>query len=334
MNLYIKDNIPNDLIDFFESPRGLGLEKTPQEYVANLVNIFNEVYRVLRPDGTIWLNLGDSYSSFKDQSVRFQTVSGKSRDEPSEGLASNRNGKVLKECGLKNKDLIGIPWMTAFALRDAGWYLRSDVIWAKGISFAKTYHGTCMPESIQDRPTRAHEYIFLLTKSPKYYYDIHAIKEDAVMKPQNRFTKRKDHPKGDAEGMAQSPEGMTYCEKRNARSVWAINPKGFKGAHFAVMPEALVEPMVKAGCPELICSKCGFPGTGVYSTAKLVKIKRCDCEAEMIPGAVLDPFSGAGTTSTVAKRLGRRYIGFELNPEYCEISKKRIGEVEFKEPLS
>lgn len=352
----------------------LGLEKTPDEYVNNLVKVFDEVWRVLRDDGTVWLNLGDTFSSYKDQSVRHQTVAGGSRDEPSKGQASNRDGKVLKACGLKHKELVGIPWRVAFALQKAGWYLRSDIIWAKAISFCATYVGGCMPESCKDRPTRSHEYIFLLTKQPNYFYDQEAIKEDGVYPKGTKAAKGS----GAREGNRREAEYATYSGKRNPRSVWAIQTKPYKEAHFATFPEKLIEPMIKAGTSEKgCCSKCGaswrrvvdkitsfesnagravnksgkitlhktdLQGNGrtdvanntrdmrlgpVVSSATIGWEKTCSCEdSEIVPCVVLDPFMGSGTSAVVAKRLGRDYIGFELNKSYVEIAEKRINECE------
>jgi len=266
----------------------LGLEKTPYEYVDKLVKIFDEVWRVLRDDGTVWLNLGDTFSSYKDQSVRHQTVAGHSRDEPVNGLAANRNGKILKSCGLKHKELVGIPWRVAFALQQQGWYLRSDIIWAKAISFCDKYVGSCMPESCKDRPTRSHEYIFLLTKEPYYFYDQEGIKEKGVWPAGTKAAKGS----GTREGNRRIEEYATYNGKRNTRSVWAIQTKPYREAHFSTFPEKLIEPMIKAGSRE--------------------------------KDTILDPFMGSGTSAIVAKKLNRNFIGFELNPEYCKIAKERI----------
>jgi len=270
----------------------LGLEKTPDEYVQNLVNVFNEVWRVLKDDGTVWLNIGDTYSSYKDQSVRNQTVAGHSRDEPAHGLASNRNGAVLKQCGLKHKELVGIPWRVAFALQKAGWYLRSDIIWAKAISFCDKYVGSCMPESVRDRPTRSHEYIFLLTKQPYYFYDKEAIKEDGVWPAGTKAAKGS----GKREGNRREEAYAVYNGKRNPRSVWAIQTKPYKEAHFATFPEKLIEPMIKAGTKS--------------------------------DDVILDPFMGSGTSAVVAKKLNRNFIGFELNKDYCKIAQNRLKKLE------
>lgn len=261
----------------------LGLEPTPDEYVANMVEVFREVKRVLTDDGTFWLNIGDSYSSMRDSKAVPDTLRGENEGTfvPS---AANRNPKNLKAAGLKHKDLVGIPWMLAFALRSDGWYLRQDIIWAKP---------NPMPESVRDRCTRSHEYVFLLSKSRKYYYNSQAVKEPAVTGKWDKMppiggVKHLDNGNPTYSGNQPAGDGL-----RNRRDVWNIPTKPFKGAHFAVMPEALVEPCILAGCPE--------------------------------GGVVLDPFFGSGTVGVVAIKHNRKYIGIELNPEYVEIAKKRLG---------
>jgi DNA modification methylase len=340
----------------------IGLEKTPDEYVENLVKIFNEVWRVLRDDGVVWLNLGDTFSSYKDQSVRHQTVAGHSRDEPAMGLASNRNGKVLASCGLKHKELVGIPWRVGFALQRAGWYLRSDIIWAKSISFCSTYVGSCMPESCKDRPTRSHEYVFLLTKQPHYFFDNEAIKEEGVYPQGTKAAKGS----GTREGNRRDASYAVYNGKRNVRSVWAIQTKPYNEAHFATFPEKLIEPMIKAGTSEKgCCSKCRAPykrtvkrtrltrpelpkdhphhrpniykgdyadingkGDAGFTNVETIGWERtCECkDSKTVPCIVLDFFMGAGTTAVVAKRLERDFIGFDLNSDYCKIAEKRLTE--------
>jgi len=267
----------------------LGLESTPEEYVAKMVEVFREVKRVLRDDGTLWLNLGDSYNN----------TSGFSRASPEyfrEGrVGGSADKKAIKHSTIKAKDLVGIPWMVAFALRADGWYLRSDIIWAKP---------NPMPESVTDRPTKAHEYIFLLSKSQHYYYDHEAIKEPAA------YDGRKDtllkgspkYEKGVVPGQVEhsmAAKGHERWKKnergeyvRNKRSVWTIPTKPFKEAHFAVFPPDLIKPCILAGCPE--------------------------------GGIVLDPFMGSGTTGMVAAMYQRNFIGFELNQEYCKMAEKRI----------
>lgn len=258
----------------------IGLEKTPEEYVQKLVELFREVKRVLKNDGTLWLNLGDSYSG-----------GGRGCDTPKQKTNKGTIDmpKSIVPDGCKPKDLIGIPWMVAFALRADGWYLRQDIIWHKP---------NPMPESVTDRCTKAHEYIFLLSKSQKYYYDAEAIKEKSVTKtlPGTNYTNTKDtHGTGGGNtGFKKAFEKIKNGEmnNRNKRSVWTVNTKPFKDAHFATFPEKLITDCIKAGCPE--------------------------------NGIVLDPFMGAGTTAMVARKLNRNYIGFELNPDYIKIAEKRL----------
>ena len=237
----------------------IGLEPTPDEFVASLVTVFREVRRVLRDDGTLWLNLGDSYAR----------TGGTDRKVPS---------------GLKDKDLIGVPWRVAFALQADGWYLRQDIIWHKP---------NPMPESVRDRCTKAHEYIFLLSKSPRYYFDSEAIKEPASAPP------KKCGPKNDASRNDSGRTGIVRGdgETRNRRSVWTVSTKPFGGAHFATFPPALIEPCILAG------SRLG--------------------------DTVLDPFGGAGTTGLVAQQHGRNAVLTEINPEYAEIARRRIGNEAF-----
>lgn len=263
----------------------LGLEPTPDEFVAAMVEVFREVRRVLRDDGTLWLNLGDSYagtgkSSGGAQGKRWE-VAGADTTGPCGG-----KWKPAPE-GLKQKDLIGIPWRVAFALQADGWYLRQDIIWHKP---------NPMPESVTDRCTKAHEYIFLFAKSARYYFDADAIKEQAVSNHAsgNGFKGRQGGaihmPMSGGAGTADQwlPGGM-----RNRRSVWTVSTKPFKGAHFATFPPDLIEPCVLAGCP--------------------------------IGGTVLDPFFGAGTTGLVAQKHGRNCVGIELNPDYIAIANERLG---------
>lgn len=256
----------------------IGLEDTPDAYVARLVEVFREVRRVLRDDGTLWLNIGDSYAANRSYQVE-QTKGG-----PKHGAAQAVSGRPQRamDYGLKPKDLIGIPWRVAFALQADGWYLRQDIIWHKP---------NAMPESVSDRCTKAHEYIFLLSKGPRYYFDTEAVKEDAVKGAAgSSFSKGKTaaHQLGRASEKERAEDG-----KRNRRSVWTVATKPFKGAHFATFPPDLIEPCVLAGCP--------------------------------VGGTVLDPFFGAGTTGLVAQKHGRDCIGIELNPDYVAIAKDRLG---------
>jgi DNA modification methylase len=262
----------------------IGLEESPEQFIENLVQVFREVRRTLRDDGTLWLNIGDSYYNYrpgKGQALVKQTVSNTNQDLPT--VCARRANKLE---GLKEKDLIGIPWMLAFALRADGWYLRQDIIWHKP---------NPMPESVKDRCTKAHEYIFLLSKSSKYYFDGDSIKENAKWERCGNQTERKKHT-GTAKYLGNKTiEQLPIKDKKNRRSVWSITTKPFKGAHFATFPEKLVEPCILAGCPER--------------------------------GLVLDPFFGAGTTGLVAKKLGRDYVGVELNPEYAKIAEARIQQL-------
>jgi DNA modification methylase len=242
-----------------------GQEPTTDLYVAHLVTLFRRLRRVLRDDGTVWLNLGDSYCGgggyAPEAPVNMQRQkllrAGHSSDARGFSLGkklAQRNiaGGVRPAGDLKVKDLCGIPWLVALALRADGWYLRADIIWAKP---------NPMPEAVTDRTTRAHEYIFMLSKRAHYFYDAEAIKEPSVMHPQHRYTKREDHPKGDAgRGAHRRPEGGTAYNGRNRRSVWTITTQPFKAAHFAVYPEELVAPCIQAGTSEHgCCPKCGTP---------------------------------------------------------------------------
>jgi DNA modification methylase len=270
----------------------LGLEKTPEEYVANMVKVFQEVKRVLRDDGTLWLNLGDSYTH--DQPGRNRNGTGGQIVRPYGSTEHRQKGRSDMHSGLKPKDLVGIPWRVAFALQADGWYLRQDIIWAKP---------NPMPESVTDRCTKAHEYIFLLTKNARYFYDAEAVKEDSV-DPES-FSGRRVRSAGNMDAIdpinykfhgsigenGKLRAGQIY-EKRNRRSVWTITTKPFKEAHFATFPPEIPEICIKAG------SRVG--------------------------DSVLDPFSGAGTTGLVAEELNRNYIGIELNPAYGKITAKRM----------
>jgi DNA modification methylase len=334
----------------------LGLEKAPGEYVAKMVQVFREVRRVLKPEGTLWLNLGDSYMSGNRATWRSGASQNKGRDIQNDML------RPAQPEGLKPKDLIGVPWRVAFALQADGWYLRQDIIWAKP---------NPMPESVTDRCTKSHEYIFLLTKSANYYFDAEAIKEKAVggyngSKFDTGKTyqlQRSSHtprihgniPGRDDGGAACNNPGQNF---RNRRSVWTVSTKPYSGAHFATFPPDLIEPMILAGTSERgVCSECGKPWARETEkqetpTRKVVtagpvgrhgffgenrrdipcEIKTlgwrpsCACAKEPVPAIVYDPFMGAGTTAMVAKKLQRHYIGSELNPEYVAMAEKRIGE--------
>ena len=271
------------LRDYGGEDKQIGQENTPEEYIQNLVEVFRLVRDNLTDDGTLWVNIGDSYYNYrpgKGQSYPKQSVSNTKQDLPDK--CSKRGNKLE---GLKEKDLIGIPWMLAFALRQDGWYLRQDIIWHKP---------NPMPESVKDRCTKSHEYIFLLSKNKKYYYDNESIKEKAVGErwggntPINmNNTKDKD---GQFSGLTR-PRKMVY-DKRNKRSVWKVATKPYKGSHFAVFPEELIKPCILAGS-----------------------------EPNDI---ILDPFMGSGTTASVAKELNRYYMGCELHEEYGELIRNRV----------
>ena len=263
----------------------IGLEKTPEEYIKAMVEVFRCVWDVLEDNGTLWVNIGDSYASQGGRQVE-QTVR-KSDDYVNSGqMGSDGVGTTRRPPdGIKAKDLIGIPWMLAFALRADGWYLRQDIIWHKP---------NPMPESVQDRCTKAHEYIFLLSKSPKYYYDIDSIKEDAHTT--DTSDRNRDESKLNNTPGRTRMAGLTtnHYEKKNKRSVWTVTTKPYEGAHFAVFPTDLIEPCILAGAP--------------------------------IGGIVLDPFMGSGTTAQVAQTLGRKYLGCELNPDYKALQDKRLAQ--------
>lgn len=290
----------------------IGMEQTPDEFVDKLVQVFSEVKRVLKPEGTLWLNLGDSYNGYPANVKRGGELSGQ-----------NQHARQFKESGyglsvknLKPKDLVGVPWMVAFALRANGWYLRQDIIWHKP---------NPMPESVTDRCTKSHEYIFLMSKSQKYFYDYESIKteisdttikrlmqdtrwqngSDPVpgktngnMKAVGTLRKGYEHRgKGDKKlgshsGNYDADGNIIGGGMANKKSVWTVTTKPFKEAHFATFPEDLIVDCIKAGCPD--------------------------------GGVVLDPFMGAGTTALVSRKLNRNYIGFELNPDYISIATKRL----------
>lgn len=304
----------------------LGLEETPEEYIDKMVEIFNEVKRVLKDDGTLWLNIGDSYAAQRSGTHQpAETLAGGTHGKTDDGDIVNRGRgrgynptRNASAIGLKHKDLIGIPWMLAFALRNDGWYLRQDIIWHKP---------NPMPESVKDRCTKSHEYIFLLSKKPRYYFNYKAIQEKAS-------TQTNEKPKkfgGNKYRNSDDPHYRTKSEKtwvpkehknlqengqqnhsmherraeglpdknyvvRNKRDVWSVTTKPVKEAHFATFPEELIEPCILAGSRK--------------------------------EGIVLDPFFGSGTTGIVATKFNRKYVGIELNPEYIEISNKRVGNIQ------
>ena len=338
----------------------IGLEVTPDAYIANLVAVFRECKRILRDDGTLWVNIGDSYTSMKSRyNQKAQTLNGgKAQDNEFRGNKTDLYHHP--ELGLKDKDLIGIPWMLAFALRADGWYLRQDIIWHKP---------NPMPESVKDRCTKSHEYIFLLSKSAKYYYDSEAVKEpvsDVSMKRAeygwdcDRPSTKNGSMGGD--GIHTEKMGARFVDPagRNKRDVWTVTTKPYKGAHYATFPTELIKPCILAGAPETCCAKCGAPyerivektGTNASNekgiaemiakgvprtTANLYVTKErgnsittgyrptCTCNAGTSSGIVFDPFVGSGTTVATAIQLGRKGIGLDLSLTYLyENAKDRI----------
>lgn len=286
------------LRDYGTGDAQIGREPDPEAYVAALVAVFAELRRVLRADGTLWLNLGDSFNSAPGPTGRHTGLAeaqrrydGRTRNPETNsrmnGEAGGRTGLGGRRLnGLKPKDLCGMPWAVAFALRDDGWWLRSDIIWSKG---------NPMPESIRDRPTRSHEYVFLLSKSARYYYDREAIREEP--KPWNAGLCVAPDKNFDASaGYVQRETTYDELKGGNCRSVWNINTEPFPEAHFATYPSALVKRCILAGCPA--------------------------------GGTVLDPFSGSGTTGVVAIESGCRYVGIELNPEYVAMSERRLRQAQ------
>jgi site-specific DNA-methyltransferase (cytosine-N4-specific) len=262
----------------YEVDGQIGAERSPEEYVAGLAEVFRGVWRVLRPDGVLWVNIGDCYSS----------GGRKKRAKDKKSLARGMDGRPPTPSGCKPKDLVGLPWMLAFALRAGGWYWRSDNVWEKP-------NGLC--ESVKDRCTRTHEYVFMFSKRVRYFYDV-----DAVREPSANAGRAKDTPgtRGTQAAAAvgnrrDSSGGMGYHPKgRNKRSVWRVNTRPSPGAHFATFPEDLIRPMVLAA---------SRPGD-----------------------LVLDPFAGSGTTGVVARQLGRRFLGIDLVPRYVEMARQRIGD--------
>ena len=301
--VYRREDIPSDLLEFFERAE-IGLEDSPEKYIERLTEVFMEVYRVLKPNGTLWLNIGDSYAGNYSVVSTGRCGMGKPRERIDHRVFD----------GIKPKDLIGIPWMLAFSLRNNGWFLRQDIIWEKP---------NPMPESVKDRCTKSHEYIFLFSKSQKYYFDHEAIQEPAVTQGDVGSIKFGGTKYGDNDDShfqtysgkewkpktkncqydGQVPNSMHIRREmgltdkvytvRNKRDVWSINVKPCKEAHFATYPDKLVSTCILAGCPE--------------------------------GGIVLDPFMGSGTTGIVAYKLSKHYVGIEINPEYVEMAKRRIG---------
>lgn len=296
----------------YGNSKQIGLEKSPDKFVQKLVQVFDEVKRVLKPDGNLWLNLGDSYAgSGKGTNAdgNFNPKIG-AKQKTHQGT----HNSLPKYSGLKSKDLIGIPWMVAFALRSSGYYLRQDNIWAKAYTTLQENFGSVMPESVVDRCVKSHEYLFHLSKSAKYYFDIHSIKkpvkESSSKRLQQDIASQKGSMRvpGKTNGTMKAAVGSCMARNgtnvkghsgdiqkgntANKRSVWHHNPSNLAEAHFATFPEDLIVDCIKAGC------RGG--------------------------GTVLDPFMGAGTTALVARKLGRNFVGIELNPDYIKIAERRL----------
>jgi DNA modification methylase len=315
----------------------LGMESTPEEFVQNMTSVFSEARRILTPHGTCWVNLGDSYTSggrtwrapdAKDASGAPRTIGSRPETPP----------------GLKPKDLVGIPWRVAFALQNDGWWLRSDIIWSKA---------NPMPESVLDRPTRSHEYIFLLTKQAHYWWDIEAVRE-----PHNPDNRRITTVQA-GEGSIQHRDGERWPNSgRNIRSVWSIPAQPYPGAHFATFPEELARRAIVAGCPLKVCRECGKPseriverdredvegwapvrklehsqgaaeqGNGRFGNPLVTTLGWTDCgHNNWRSGIVLDPFMGSGTVAKVARDHQRHAVGIELNPEYCRMIAERLQQL-------
>lgn len=330
----------------------LGLEPTPEAYVAKMITVFREVRRVLRSDGTCWVNLGDSYAASRSYQVAQTKDAGSKRS-----LASDFNDLPMSvPPGLKQKDLVGIPWMIAFALRADGWYLRSDIIWSKP---------NPMPESVTDRPTKSHEYVFLLSKSAKYFFDQDAVRIPLarVWNPENNggsWAHTEKQPDGTKAGHHSGDYPKPNPAGANIRSVWSIATQPFSEAHFATFPERLVDRCISAGTSEKgVCGECWRPwvriveindpeqrlgksyhdhqndlmvGQRAVPPANGAPVKtttgwrsQCDHVASPVPATVMDIFSGSGTSGVVAHKLGRNYIGIELNPQYVAMSERRLG---------
>lgn len=334
----------------------LGTEKNPKDYVENLVSVFRALWSKLRNDGTLWLNISDTYAA--NRTYQVDSTKGGPKHSPSQG----KSGGMEVPMGLKSKDLIGIPWRVAFALQDDGWYLRSDIIWQKP---------NCMPSSVKDRPTSSHEYIFLLSKKPKYYYDADAIREPAINDYETYLSKRGKNGKYE-----NNNQGANHLSRdsfnplgRNKRDVWNIPTKPYKGSHVATFPTALIEPCIKAGTSEIgNCPDCGLSAKRITkkgepiqqhwapeTQSKIFKAQNhsqskssvftsgyitptettgweftCNCNTSIedaIPATVLDPFIGSGTTAQVAESLGRKCVGFEIDENCKSLIKERLEKV-------
>lgn len=335
----------------------LGLESTPQAYIAAMVQVFREVWRVLRPEGTLWLNMGDSYNAAgrNGHGTRIGYKQGTNRASATGQDACRPTSPRLGE-----KQLLGMPWRVAFALQADGWVLRSDIIWDKP---------SCMPESVQDRPTRSHEYVFLFSKQARYFYDAEAIREPGMTGYSTRsthlYSRAREADPRDARGksMTGQPHADDPTHGRNARTVWIIPSEPFSGSHFATFPSALVRRCLLAGAPTQVCAACGAPWVretahtfrpmtdrspeklarasgrkgidasrndamqlrGYSDVATLGFAPPCTCTAASVPATVLDPFCGSGTTLLVARELGHHAIGLDLSSPYLhDIARERL----------
>ena len=349
-SIWDEADIPEHLKQYFRPAPQLGLEPTPEAYVANMVAVFREVRRVLRDDGTLWLNIGDTYAGYHGNKNADYDAAPSNKG----GYFENQRQTLVNHNGIKNKDLVGIPWRVAFALQADGWWLRQDIIWHKP---------NPMPESVTDRCTKAHEYIFLLTKSSRYFYDSEAVKESSG-KAAGVVTLVSSEGK---KGTLRNDEGRIHVSDgtRNRRSVWTVSTKPYSGAHFATYPPDLIEPCILAGTSERgRCKDCGAAWERIVERGEYTKADKpsarkgdgdnphahtgarsimemvggghvptktigwqptCQCNAgEPIPCVVLDPFNGSGTTGEVCIKHGRHYVGCELNQDYIELAKKRL----------
>lgn len=340
----------------YSNDRQIGLESTPEEFVEKLVGVLRECRRVLKINGTCWINIGDSYSSSGGSgSAEY------SKKHKQFGKVIEQGTRVLprKPTGnIKPKDLIGVPWMLAFALRNDGWYLRDCIIWAKGVSFVPNYSGTVMPESVEDRCTKGYEFLFMLTKNKNYYADMVGVREKGIYPSGTRAAKGS----GLRMGNRRPAEYAEYSGTRNLRNVWCINTEPSNLDHFASYPKKLVEPCILISTSNKgYCNNCGKPWIRIIEKPKSISKVRsgdvgmgyklqeflnnnpittkgwkptCNCNDKVIPGTVLDPFCGSGTTGVVALSKQRNFIGIDLNSEYLNIAHKRIkslGSLLFKE---
>jgi DNA modification methylase len=333
----------------------IGLEATPEEYVERIVGVFREVRRVLRGDGTCWVNLGDSYNGYM-ANQRATSIS--AHNQHARPFFAKGHGPRTRS--LKPKDLVGIPWRVAFALQTDGWWLRSDIVWAKP---------NPMPESVTDRPTKAHEFVFLLTKAARYFYDQEAVREPHKPVTLERIKSGLKHRHPDGIGVGIPPvdleemgERFAHPNGRNLRTVWNIATQPLKDAHFASFPEELVRRCIRAGSPTKVCAECGAGwvreverkeygdwrstprdqdqahgnvknddaySKGEYEPPKTLGFRpACECKAETAPATILDPFAGSGTTGRVCVQENRDFIGIELNAAYCEMAERRTRNVQ------